>query len=250
MALAAVVLLIIIAFIFVFRQTAEASTMDYVCLESVAEASDLPSTERNKILIKCPTKETTIKSNDEEEIKLRLAEEMANCWGKMGKLEKNPFKNWDSEVVCYVCTKINFKTDKKVENLALFLTKNIKDKTTGGTFYHSFTGLPATKQTESVLTTLNVEIDTSLEYSTIFILSNTDLEGFWKKMGTNPTEKTLQENLMVLIPGVTIGSANMQGQGIGFGSGIFSNIAGVYNEAVMLVPYSYAKENKCMELED
>ncbi len=113
--------LIVAAFIYLkFAPAAEASARLTACKTSV---------ESNALLhikgidfsknIKCPTKELKIKTDDQEQIKTQLADEMVECWDifKQGKADLFTGEG----IFCAVCSRITLETNEPVKGFTEFL---------------------------------------------------------------------------------------------------------------------------------
>lgn len=72
--------------------------------------------------IKCPTKEITIKTKDQNKIKKQLADEMAECWDIYKQGEENLFSK--NGMLCAICSRIDFKDkNAEVKGFSKFLTE-------------------------------------------------------------------------------------------------------------------------------
>jgi len=82
--------------------------------------------------IECPTKEITIKTKEQQEIKKKIADEMVECWDIFKKGEANLFENKDA-MFCSICSRIDFKNKYlEVKGFSKFLAETKKpnsDKT-------------------------------------------------------------------------------------------------------------------------
>lgn len=121
--------------------------------------------------IKCPTKELTIKTKDQDEIKRILADEMAECWGIFGQGKLHLFK--EKGIYCAICSRIDFNTKESIGTFSEYLlkTKKPNSEVTYADYLVGYKTPNAETYAEDILAKsgTDITIDPSKTYSTLFI---------------------------------------------------------------------------------
>lgn len=190
--------------------------------------------------INCPTKRLSIPDSDVEMIMNKLSMAMYDCWDQFGRGRLNLFSNeYKEERHCVVCHVIEFK-DKDIrigsERFSKYLkTWNIPSGEMS--FEEFFLGYSTYEEDkEKQYTTELADINTELEYSTVFVY---DKEGYLSKWITSGVGAAAG---IILIP-FTGGGSALVGTVVGaVGGGIIGYNMGSdkttdWNASIVLTPY-------------
>ncbi len=121
--LVAIVAVVILSVFPIYKDTAVDSTNKQACKTSVlanAKRLEIGGTEITPGLsdINCPTQRVAVK--DPEKIKLVMANQMYDCWDKLGQ-GKIKFLNPESGTYCIICSRVSFEDEAKSKELSGFL---------------------------------------------------------------------------------------------------------------------------------
>ncbi len=203
---------------------------------------------------KCPTLYEEITTDDDEEIKQELSDEMAKCWYKMGEGELNLFDTniMATDYNCVVCSVAEFEgaaKGKDVTNFLYYMDTHAIPQALVPYFEGSYTEymMPGyateEKMQDEIKQSTEDVIDTNYNYATIFVYAKKGkLNKFWlsSRLGSIGL---LGGTALILVPEVTVTKAvgfaligAAAGAGAGYAAG--TDDMAMWDSGVILIPYT------------
>lgn len=189
----AIISLVIILYVIVYMKNSQNFSKE-ACHEAVIyrgtiyEVAEHGTLEYGKALeqeavsaihLKCQTEDVLIDTSSKEEIKRKMADEMAACWAMLGEGKVNFFgRGWNDESRCVVCSKISFsgsaKNSENIDNFLEYLAgTNMPDKDI--TYADFFMG-----NKEHVALKKDTSLSTSLQETEKPLNTNPDDSNFYR----------------------------------------------------------------------
>jgi hypothetical protein len=253
-------LLVAVVMLFFYGRFGEIATQDnsvdlcrqHVQVSAIARVGGLQIYDVGK----CPTEYIEIDETDEEKIKKKVANEMADCWYKLGEGEYELFEADTGTVQhCVICSVMDFSVNTEVDGLLEYLGENAApahytiDDYAGGEpvsyadYLHGYRSDPAVQllyedETQDVL-------DTSYDYATIFMYAKKgQVSKIWTTSGGLVVGTVGGAVLLATagIPavGILAGGAAIGLGGAALGYELGSDDSATWESGILLYPYDAA----------
>lgn len=116
----------------------------------------------------CPTEYITIKGSNQDVMKRQLADQMYDCWDKMGQNKIQLWGDTEGEKFCIICSVVDFKDKKNtMEDFTNYLATH-KPAYNSKTYFELFNGQPPKIILDAAPIGVEDDLETSRSYAVIY----------------------------------------------------------------------------------